>query len=153
MRSTQCPQACSKTCPKTSSQASEISISKTAHFAASTKMENREFERRIQRRQNAPVNHRQPAKTLHEKCSQSACLYSAFYFKETDITLCDCRMRRACPPLKKLMIPKFTVVSHKQLKFRLQNKVLLKTKLIIFLSIEQGIPVQNLKCVASLQLE
>ena len=47
------------------------------------------------------------------------------------------------------MIPKSTVVNHKQIK----NKVLLKINLITFLSIEQGISVQNLKYIASIQLE
>ena len=65
MRSTQCSQACGKTWPKTSAQASQIAISKAAHLAASTKMENRELEHRLQRIQNAPVNHRQLAQALH----------------------------------------------------------------------------------------
>ena len=55
-------QACSKTCPKTSSQASEIAISKPAHLAASIiiKMENHGLERCLRKRQNAPVNYPKP---------------------------------------------------------------------------------------------
>ena len=44
------------------------------------------------------------------------------------------------------MIPIFLVVSHK-------IKLPVKTKLMLFMSIEQGILVQNLKYVAQIQLE
>ena len=66
MRSTQCPQACSKTCPKSPSQASEVAISKAAHLAASKKLENRSLNR-LRKRRNAPVNHQQLVQVLQEE--------------------------------------------------------------------------------------
>ena len=68
----------SKTCPKTSSPASGIVMSKAAHLAASTKMENRELERQLRRRRNAAVNHQQLVQALWTNGLQSPCLYSAF---------------------------------------------------------------------------
>ena len=153
VRSTQCPQACSKTCPKTSSQASEIAISKAAHLAASTKMENRKLERRLQRRRNEPVNHRQLVQTLHEEWyTISMPIFGVWLTQRDGYAIMWSSHEQGIPTTKK-WFPNLQWWGTNKWKFFFKIKFLLKTKLTIFLSIEQGISIQNLKYVASVQLE
>ena len=88
----QCPQlpeaSRRSTGAKTSSQASEVAISKAAHLASSAKMENREIERRLRRRRKAPVNqHRTSSPSLTGRMFYNPHAYLPFMINS---------MRRIC---------------------------------------------------------
>ena len=109
-------------------------------------MENRELERRLQRRGNAPVNHRQLAQALQEEWYTIHMPIFAVWLTQWDgyaIMWSSHERGIAYPPLKN--DSKIYSGESQTITFFFKIKFLLKTKLITFLSIERGISVKKLE--------